>query len=133
MRLLYMSDHAEVSAPLEVALAREGLRAVQSWWWERAPEVVVIDVTEHPRAVERCRAVRASFPAVGVVAVEADGSPKARVELLRVGADDCLSRPFDVEELAVRCRLAASSPMLRSVPTSPSRSRLTRFWRSVAR
>jgi DNA-binding NtrC family response regulator len=58
-------------------------------------------------------AVRAQAPGLPVVVVTARGSERAAVTAMKAGADDYLTKPFDVDELALAVERAAEAGRLR--------------------
>ncbi len=58
-------------------------------------------------------AVRAKAPGLPVVVVTARGSERAAVTAMKAGADDYLTKPFDVDELAMAVERAAEAGRMR--------------------
>jgi CheY-like chemotaxis protein len=72
---------------------------------ERQIDLVVLDVAEDlAGSLEPLRELRArpGTRSVAIVVLSDSGEPAWRVAILRAGADDCLVRPFDPEELEIR-------------------------------
>lgn len=70
------------------------------------PDLVVLDIMmPHLDGYETCRRLRA-FSDVPVIVLTAMGDEADIVEALDAGADDCLTKPFGVEELLARIRSA---------------------------
>lgn len=71
-------------------------------------DLVVVDVgPSGARSFAELERLRCAVRAIPVLVVLPDSNAKDRIEALDAGADDCLSRPFDPEEL--RARLDALS------------------------
>ena len=87
----------------EVVQAANGLEALASVRLER-PDVVVLDIMmPHLDGYEACRRLR-EFSDVPVIVLTAMGTERDIVTALDCGADDCLTKPFGVEELLARLR-----------------------------
>ena len=68
------------------------------------PDLVILDIMmPHLDGYETCRRLR-SFSEVPVIVLTAMGDELDIVEALDSGADDCLTKPFEVEELLARIR-----------------------------
>lgn len=87
----------------DVAEAANGLEAL-AVLHHHPVDVVILDIMM-PRldGYETCRRIR-TFSEVGVIVLTAMGDERAIVEALDHGADDCLTKPFGVEELLARLR-----------------------------
>ncbi|MFT3863047.1 MAG: response regulator transcription factor [Solirubrobacterales bacterium] len=83
----------------------DGLRA----FYERQPDLVVLDV-ELPDAagIDILTTIRA-LSDVPVIAITGDGEEE-RIETLRAGADDCVSRPLPEAELEARIEALMRRP-----------------------
>jgi two-component system response regulator PilR (NtrC family) len=67
---------------------------------EEAPDVIVSDVRMPDMdGIEMLRAVRETHPDLGVVFMTAHASVESAREAFKLGADDFVTKPFDVEEL----------------------------------
>ena len=56
--------------------------------------------------IEACRRVRREFPLVSILVVTVKDSEEDKVEALDAGADDFITKPFQMKELAARIRAA---------------------------
>src|SRR5215470_13790078 len=82
-----------------VRTANNGREALQQLHAEPA-EVIVSDVKMPDMdGIEMLRSVRASLPDMGVVLMTAFASVETAREAFKLGADDFIQKPFDVEEL----------------------------------
>jgi two-component system, OmpR family, response regulator MprA len=88
----------------DVALACDGAEALVALG-RSTPDVVVMDVMM-PRldGIETTRALRAAGHDVPVLVLTARDAVGDRVEGLDAGADDYLTKPFDLQELLARLR-----------------------------
>lgn len=98
------------SCGYEVSIALNGARALAA---QRAnpADVVLTDIfMPEMDGIETIVALRKEFPATGIIAMTA-GSRVGHVDYLRVartlGADQCLKKPFEVDELLAAVREAA--------------------------
>lgn len=89
----------------EVYLAQDGVEAVEMAG-RVLPDIIVLDVNM-PRmdGIEACRLIRewASMP---IIILSVRGDEKDKVRALDEGADDYVTKPFGVEELLARIRVA---------------------------
>jgi two-component system OmpR family response regulator len=83
-------------------LARTGSEAIQALA-DRSHDAVVLDrMLPDIDGVSVIKHMRSGDWAVPVLMLSALGSVKHRIEGLQIGADDYLTKPFDVDELAAR-------------------------------
>ncbi len=119
-RLLARVRDAFAARDYQVILATDIPQAVQQLF-QTHPDLVVIDAaTKGPRwdGAELCHRIKAVVDLPVIALVPSDGAD-ARVALLKVGADDALNHPVDMEELLLRAR-----GLLRRCFTAPER----RLW-----
>lgn len=104
-RLLSQALEGTVWKTLAVADPQEALRALE----ERPFQVLVTDLRlPGMSGLELIRRARRLHPALRVVLMSAFGEPRDIVEAMRLGADDFLPKPFDLEAfLALLDRLRA--------------------------
>lgn len=123
MRILVVDDDRAVREALERALALEGyelelaadgaeaLTAVE----RREPDAIVLDVLmPNVDGLEVCRLLRRRRSRVPILMLTVRDALGDRVEGLDAGADDYLSKPFELEELLARLRAL----LRRTVPDS---------------
>lgn len=89
----------------EVHLAQDGAEAVEVAG-RILPDVIVLDVNM-PRmdGIEACRRIR-EFATMPIIILSVRGDEKDKVRALDEGADDYVTKPFSVEELLARIRVA---------------------------
>src|SRR6058998_2248831 len=89
----------------EVLEASNGLEALAVWEREN-PHLLILDIMM-PRmdGLEVCRRVR-ELSAVPIIVLTALDAESDKVKALDLGADDYLTKPFGVEELLARIRVA---------------------------
>ncbi|MDT0301407.1 response regulator transcription factor [Streptomonospora wellingtoniae] len=69
------------------------------------PDLVVLDVMlPDGSGFEVCRTLRRSLPRVGIVLLTAKDAHSERVAGLTLGADDYVTKPFNIDELLARVR-----------------------------
>ncbi len=84
-----------------VATAEEGLTEMQA----RMPSLIILDVNlPHMSGFEFCRQVRARGLWVPIIILTARSEESDRVVGLDLGADDYVTKPFQVRELLARVR-----------------------------
>jgi two-component system KDP operon response regulator KdpE len=87
---------------VEAATAAEGLTQAAT----RTPEVILLDLgVPDLDGIEFIRRVREWSP-VGIIVISARGLERDKVAALDAGADDYLTKPFGIEELLARLRVA---------------------------
>ncbi len=113
MQLLLVEDDPAMQATLQRSLARRGMevtalgdgRAALAQWASRPPDAVVLDLTlpglDGLQVLQQARARGLRTP---VLLLTARGTVGDRVLGLNAGADDYLSKPFDLDELEARLR-----------------------------
>ena len=114
--VLIVEDEADVAGLIRHVLTREGHRDIQivtsgdqaiEAARERVPDLVILDLNLPTfSGYEVCRALRAHTDTAGVpiIIVTARAAEDDRVRGLDVGADDYLTKPFSLKELAARVR-----------------------------
>lgn len=96
----------------EAPTAREGLAQVAG----RRPDLVLLDLGLPDRdGLEVLRDIR-SWSDVPVIVLSARGQERDKVQALDLGADDYLTKPFGVEELLARMRVALRHAVRRESP-----------------
>ncbi len=148
-RVLLVEDDAELSDMLvrlltdegyDVAVARDGQRALHAGL-TRSHDLIVLDrglpAIEGLDVLGRLRRSGVSTPTLVLSAL---GNPADRVEGLDAGAEDYLSKPFDLDELLARLRalLRRNEAVAESLPvpggrlSTPTRSVLLEDGTEVA-
>lgn len=111
MNVLVVEDDVQLSELLERLLREEGhtptlcatLQAARSALAASTFDVVVLDrMLPDGDGLELCAALRRKRTAPPMLMLTARGEVHDRVAGLRMGADDYLTKPFDVEELIAR-------------------------------
>jgi len=89
----------------EVYLAQDGIEAVEMAG-RVLPDVIVLDVNM-PRmdGIEACRQIR-EWADMPIIILSVRGDEKDKVRALDEGADDYVTKPFGMEELLARIRVA---------------------------
>jgi two-component system KDP operon response regulator KdpE len=113
-RILVVDDEPQLTRVLrtglsshgyEVRVAADGLSALETFGdWH--PDLVVTDIAmPNMDGLELCRRLRA-ISGVPILVLSARGEEKTKVEALDLGADDYVTKPFGIEELLARVRVA---------------------------
>lgn len=113
MHILLVEDDPAMQTSLQRALARrgihvslcaDGLQAIAQWQTLQ-PDVMVLDLSLPGRdGLEVLTALRALHATTPVLILTARSTVGDRVLGLNAGADDYLSKPFDLDELEARLR-----------------------------
>jgi DNA-binding response OmpR family regulator len=129
--ILVVDDDRDVAQSIELALRRRGFRVTLAYSGVEAikllrryrPDLVILDVLMPGMSgLEVCRRLRASDSTADlpIIFLTARGQEQDRIEGLRAGADDYLSKPFNLEELILRVRAVLrrfESPTVQEVPS----------------
>jgi two-component system, OmpR family, phosphate regulon response regulator PhoB len=114
-RVLVVEDEEAISQLLaynleregfEVAVAADGDEALEAVA-ERRPDIVLLDwMLPKVSGIEVCRRmrVRNETRAIPIIMLTARGEEEDRIRGLNVGADDYVTKPFSMSELAARLR-----------------------------
>lgn len=113
-RILVVDDEPQIRRSLQVNLenrnydvttvasGEEALEAIAG----RTPDVVIVDlILPTMDGIELTRRIRAHSP-VPIIVLSAIGDERKKVEALECGADDYVTKPYGMEELAARVRSA---------------------------
>ena len=95
------------NAGYRVVLAADGAEAIRRWNEPDCPRLAVLDwMMPVVDGVEVCRTIRRSArePYVYIVLLTAKGHQTEIIEGLEAGADDYITKPFDLQELKARLR-----------------------------
>ena len=113
-RVLVVDDEPQITRVLRTVLmshgyqvrtAAEGESALTSFR-EWHPELVITDLfMPHMDGVELCRRIRA-VSGVPIIVLSVKGEERTKVEALDSGADDYVTKPFGIDELLARVRVA---------------------------
>ncbi len=91
----------------ETVMAVDGREALSILDQEDSPRLIVLDwIMPHLDGVEVCRAIRrrASEPYLYIILLTIKGQQREIIEGLEAGADDYVTKPFDLLELKARLR-----------------------------
>ncbi|MCB0191727.1 MAG: response regulator transcription factor [Anaerolineae bacterium] len=124
-RVLVVDDDHEVAKSIEASLRRNyqvyvvysGISALKEAR-RHSPDIIVLDVVMPGfDGLETCRELRIdpALADIPILFLTALGRPEDRVAGLRAGADDYLTKPFNLEELQLRIKA-----ILRRVQRKPS-------------
>ncbi len=113
-RILIVDDEPQLTRVLrtglsshgyEVRVAGDGLSALDTFGdWH--PDMVVTDLAmPNMDGLDLCRELRA-ISSIPILVLSARGEEKTKVEALDLGADDYVTKPFGIEELLARVRVA---------------------------
>lgn len=113
-RVLVVDDDEEVAKSIEASLRRNyqvcvvhsGISAIKEAR-RHCPDIIVLDVVMPGMdGLETCRELRIdpALADIPILFLTALGRPEDRVAGLRAGADDYLTKPFNLEELQLRIK-----------------------------
>jgi DNA-binding response OmpR family regulator len=113
--ILVVDDDRDVAQSIELALRRRGFRVIIAYSGVEAlktlrryrPDLLILDVLMPGMSgMEVCRRLRADagLSDLPIIFLTARGQESDRIEGLKAGADDYISKPFNLEELLLRVR-----------------------------
>lgn len=113
MNVLIVEDNPQLGALLCQALSDQGyehkhfttLQELSEWTSEHTSDLIILDrMLPDGDGLEACRGLRNRGVMTPVLILTALSEPQQRVSGLDAGADDYLSKPFDLDELLARVR-----------------------------
>jgi two-component system KDP operon response regulator KdpE len=113
-RVLVVDDEPEVRRALRTSLSGRGYQVALAANADEAlveferhrPDLVLLDLQLPDQSgLEVCRQIRESSD-LPIIVVSVQGSERIKVEALNLGADDFVTKPFGMEELLARMRVA---------------------------
>jgi two-component system KDP operon response regulator KdpE len=117
-RILIVDDEAQIVRVLSMACTAQGYRVKSAADGESAlavlkswpAELIVTDLSmPNMDGVELCRAIRKQS-SVPILVLSVRSQEKMKVEALDAGADDYVTKPFQINELLARIRAALRRP-----------------------
>src|SRR5689334_6909799 len=120
--ILVVDDEAQITRVLRTTLSSQGysvrtapdgdeaLEVMLEW----QPDVVITDLTmPNLSRLDLCRRIR-SCSAVPIIVLSVRGEEDIKVEALDAGADDYVTKPFNMNELTARVRAALRRSQLQT-------------------
>ena len=112
-RLLIVDDETAIRWALRKTLQRMNFEIAEAETGEEAIalvrtvrfDAVLLDISMPGMdGIEACRALRRLMPLMGIVMLTVRNTEEAKIQALDAGADDFITKPFHVGELAARLR-----------------------------
>jgi two-component system OmpR family response regulator len=131
--ILLVEDDPDIAGPLADYLGEKGYRVQIAENAQTADtilklspiDLVLLDVMlPGEDGFEICRRIRSSAKGPRVIMLTALSEPTDKVVGLELGADDYVSKPFDLRELLARIRAVLRRPDAADSPQSPSSAEL---------
>lgn len=110
-RILIIEDDADINDIIKARLSKDGHECTQAWSGSEAAlrlestafDLVITDLMMPGLSGEGIVGlVRARSASTPIIVVSARVTPADKISLLKMGADDYLTKPFDLDELAMR-------------------------------
>ena len=114
-RILVVDDESQITRVLRTTLSAHGyqvrtagdgdeaLEVMRDW----PPDLVITDLSmPNMGGLELCRRVRAKKASLPIIVLSVRGEEKPKVDALDAGADDYVTKPFNMNELMARVRAA---------------------------
>jgi two-component system KDP operon response regulator KdpE len=114
-KLLIVDDEAAIRWALQKTLQRMNFEIVEAETGEQAIalvrtvrfDAVLLDIgMPGMNGIETCRKIRKLMPLLGIVMLTVKNTEEDKIQALDAGADDYITKPFHVGELAARLRAA---------------------------
>ncbi len=111
--ILLVEDEPHIASGLIYNLEEEqyrvthvttGEEALQQLWLESFSLVILDLMLPGISGIEVCRTARKQDPKLPILMLTARGEDKDRIEGLKVGADDYLTKPFNLDEFLLRVK-----------------------------
>lgn len=112
--ILVVDDEPQLLRALRASLPAAGYEVITAQNGEEAlgkikqemPDLIILDlVMPGISGLDLCRQVR-TFSAVPIIVLSAKGGDQSKVTILDAGADDYVTKPFSLDELLARIRVA---------------------------
>jgi two-component system KDP operon response regulator KdpE len=126
-KILVIDDEPQITRVLrrslaahryEVRIASDGESGLELFR-DFHPDLVITDLSmPEMNGIEICREIR-KLSAIPIILLSVKGEEKTKVEALDAGADDYITKPFGMDELLARVRVA-----LRRAPSEKEEARL---------
>ena len=111
-KVLIVEDDNYINNMIKDALEMAGYECIQAFsgtegllLLKESPELVILDLMLPGKNGEEVIKQIKSESDIPVIVVSAKDSVDSKIELLRLGADDYLTKPFDIKELEVRAEV----------------------------
>ena len=133
-RLLIVDDETSIRWALRKTLQRMNFEIAEAETGEQAIalvrtvrfDAVLLDIAmPGMNGIEACRTLRKLMPLLGIVMLTVRNTEGDKIQALDAGADDYITKPFHVRELAARLRAAVRRAHA-SQATMPQQSELER-------
>lgn len=120
--ILIIEDDTDMGEMLEAGLTRRGFTACCRLTGKdgaaaievEQPDVILADINlPDVSGMEVCREVAAKWPEIPVIMMTAFGSMETAIEAIRVGAYDFITKPLDIDILAVALQRAVDHRRLK--------------------
>jgi len=126
--ILVVDDEPQITRVLKTTLSSHGyatrtaadgdeaLQVMKSW----SPDLVITDLRmPNMDGLELCRRLREQSQ-VPIIVLSVKGEERIKVEALDAGADDYVTKPFNINELLARVRAALRRSLIKAEPESQS-------------
>lgn len=109
-RILIVEDDLEINRLLADFLSEKGYKIISQYdglhildyLSEKEVDLILLDLMLPYRSGDIVLADIRKYPAVPVIIISAKETTQNKIDLLRLGADDYITKPFDMEELLAR-------------------------------
>jgi two-component system KDP operon response regulator KdpE len=114
LRVLVVDDEAPIRRLLRIGLTAQGYQTIEAPSGKaaldllsQAPDLIILDLgLPDAQGHELLRTIRARNESVPIVVLSSRGDEAGKVQALDLGADDYVTKPFDMGELLARMRAA---------------------------
>ncbi len=124
-RILIIEDEEQIRSILkmnlelegyDVVAAENGMVGVDSYRNQHFDLVILDIMLPNTSGYEICEQIKVTGDTTPILMLSAKDSPKDRVQGLKLGADDYVTKPFDLEELLLRIKNLLNRAIAKSSP-----------------
>ena len=110
-RVLVVEDDKEINNLIceylgtmgyETVSSNDGMKALELLKWDKKLDIALIDLMLPYLSGDRLLSKLREFSELPVIVVSAKDTVQTGIELIKMGADDYITKPFDLDELVVR-------------------------------
>ena len=120
LKILVVDDEPQIRRQLKIGLEGYGYEVLTASNGEDAiiqtaqhkPDMMILDISlgSEPDGIEVCRRLR-EWSKMPIIMLSVHGEDQTKINALHIGADDYLTKPFNMEELKLAFRLCCAASL----------------------